>query len=71
MYSNSMGTEASVLGTLPDLHLAIHLHPLSYPLLNNKLVYISVSLSSLSSKQIIESKGEGFMGTFYLQPGWT
>ena len=35
-----MGTEALAFGTLPyaSLHLAIHVYPLTYPLLYNKLV---------------------------------
>ena len=31
-----------------SLHLAVHLHPLSYPVLYNKLVNVSVSLSSVT-----------------------
>lgn len=52
MHPKPTGTGAPELGALlispcVSLRLALHLYPLSYPLLDNKLVNVSVSLSSV------------------------
>lgn len=46
-----------------SLHLVAHLYPSSYPLLDNKLVNLSVSLSSASHSSKLIDAEEGVMET--------
>ena len=66
MHPNSMGTEAPVLGTLLDLVLWISSFGcsfVSFIISFNKLVNISVSLSSVSHPSKLIEPEKGVMGT--------
>lgn len=71
MYPNTTGTEAPALGTLPDLTLCMCLSDwssVSFIMSFNKLVNISISLSSVScSSKLIEPKGRVVGPVIYRQ----